>query len=113
VKSSIKAALISDLVYPGAGPLYLKKYLTAAIIIIVASVALFIILSNAVAAAQFVSDKIASGEIRADVTAISEAVTQQLATESQSIANASIAIGLAWLFGIIDSFRIGMKKENN
>lgn len=113
MKSSIKAALISALVYPGAGHLYLKKYLAAAIIIIVASVALFIILSNAVAAAQLVSDKIMSGEIKADVAAISEAVTQQLATDSKSIANATIAIGLAWLFGIIDSFRIGMKKENN
>jgi hypothetical protein len=112
VKSSIKAALISALVYPGAGHLYLKKYFAAAIIIVIASVALFIILSNAIAAAQFVSDKIVSGEIPADVAAISEAVTQQLATDSQSIANATIAIGLAWLFGIIDSFRIGMKKES-
>jgi len=109
---SIKAALLSGLVIPGAGHFYLKKYMMAVILAGASLVSLYFIVSMAMEKAMAISDKILSGEVPLDVVTINELVTQPLTAadaQTQSIATAVLII--SWLVAIVDSYRIGYLKS--
>ncbi|HEX2585020.1 MAG TPA: hypothetical protein VHL14_07805 [Steroidobacteraceae bacterium] len=108
MKPSAKAALLSGLVFPGAGHIYLKRYATGIALIIIAVVATYSLLADAVHVAFAISDKITNGDVPLDVTAISGMVEQQSQQVMTSSTIATYALGLSWLIGIIDSYRIGI-----
>jgi hypothetical protein len=104
----VKAALLSALVFPGAGHFFLKKYIPGGILAGTALVALYVLVSKAVARAVQITDKIQRGEVELDVAAITELVSNHPpGPEGQILSIATTALLVSWLVGIVDSYRVG------
>ena len=108
MKQSLKAALISAFVLPGGGHFFLKKRVQGALLSGVTIVCTWVLLSAALERAQEISLKIQSGEIPLDIARITDAVTKQTTGDgAQLIDIATYLLGICWLIGIVDSFRVG------
>lgn len=104
----VKAALLSALVFPGAGHFFLKKYIPGGILAGTAGVALYVLVSRAVARAVQITDKIQRGEVELDVASIAELVSNHPAgPEGQLLSIATTALLISWVIGIVDSYRVG------
>ncbi len=112
MKRSIKAALFSGLIFPGLGHMILKLYVRGAVLILSTLIALAVIVTIAVKRALAVVDSINSGEIPVDAGAMMELASNSVNSADNSIANISlIVIVVCWLFGIIDSYRLGNNQK--
>lgn len=112
LKKSTKAALLSGLVFPGAGHLFLKKPVTAIILAGVSLAALYVIVSQAIERAQIIIDEILSKGVQPDMASITELVSQQSSgAETQIVSIATLALIIAWLIGIADAYRLGRKLD--
>lgn len=108
---SSKAALISALVFPGCGHFYLKKHIVGALLAGISLVGVYLLISTAMEAAQVISLKIQSGEIPLDIDRIrAEIYKQSAASGSTTIEIATWLLGICWLVGIVDSFRLGRQR---
>lgn len=105
----LKAALFSAFIFPGAGQLLLKKYISATYYAVFASVGLYLLFSNLMERAQYIIDKVESGEVSANITTITELVYQQSMTNTDSLSSASIIFFVAWIVSVIEAYRIGKK----
>jgi uncharacterized membrane protein len=113
MKKSTKAALLSALVFPGVGNVYLKRYISGAVIAGATVVALYVLISNAVHRALEIVDKLQRGEIQPDMAVISELVSKQpLGTEALLIDIATALLILAWIIGIVDAYRCGRFQDD-
>jgi hypothetical protein len=111
MSKSLKAALLSALVFPGIGHFSLKKPLQGSLLSGIAIVCLYFLLTAVLDIAQRLSVKIQSGEVPFDVTKISELVSQQLAGSDGQLVNIpSLLLVICWVVGVIDSFRIGWSQ---
>lgn len=111
-KQSNLALLLSALAFPGAGHLYLKKYITGILLTGTAVLALYFIISKMVERAQQIADKILLGEVPLDISVITELVTRQsIATGDEYLNYAWAALVIAWLLGIADTYRIARLKS--
>ena len=111
-KQSNLPLLLSAFAFPGAGHLYLKKYLTGILLTGTAVLALYFIISKMLERAQQIADKILLGEVPLDISAISELVTRQsMAAGDESMNYAWAALVIAWLVGIGDTYRIARLKS--
>ncbi len=110
--TSIKAALLSGLVFPGLGHMVLKQYLRGSILMLAALIAFSTIVTVVTRRALTVIDSMNSGEIPADTGAISELVSNSISSADNSIVNFSLlALAVCWLIGIIDSYRLGITQD--
>lgn len=111
---STKAALLSTLVFPGSGHLYLKKHLIGAIIVLVSIVSGYYLMSIVVENTLAITQKIQTGEIQPDAVSISKMMEENSKNSDNAFSGlATIAIFFCWIFGIIDSVRIGHKMEKS
>lgn len=111
MSKSIKAALLSALVFPGAGHFYLKKHLSGVILTGAALASLAVVISQAVARATQIAEKIRLGEVPLDIAAISELISKQpTGTAADQLNIATTVLIIIWLIGIIDAYRIGRAK---
>ena len=92
MKKSIKAALYSTLIFPGAGLWWLKRYWLAASFILPALAISAYVLRETLATAYLLSDQIVEGSLPLEVMALTRAVEHSV---QQLTANLSEAI---WLF---------------
>jgi hypothetical protein len=111
LKKSTKAALLSMLVFPGAGHFYLKKYIPGMLLSIGAAAATYYIVSIAVQTALEVVEKIQAGGIPLETGAIMALVSQQSFAGENATNIATITLTTLWVIGILDSFRGGRKFE--
>ncbi len=112
MKKSTKASLLSAFVFPGAGHLYLKKYIAGVALVGTSLVGVYYLVAKSVERALKIAEKIQSGEVQLDTTTITELVSNQAAdTESQLMTIATLAIVICWLVGIIDSYRVARAQE--
>lgn len=110
----MKASLLSAFVFPGAGHLYLKKYIPGVALVGTSLAGVYYLISNLVERALEIAEKIQSGEVQLDTATITELVSKQsTGTESQLINIATLAIILCWVVGIIDSYRVGGVRDKN
>jgi hypothetical protein len=113
MKSSVKAALFSALVYPGMGHLLLKKYAMSALFAVTFSVPLYFMMSDLIAKAQQIVLQINNGEIPLDIAAISAALTHSIAgVEGQALNSKMTVLLIIWLLAIADAYRLGRKQKN-
>lgn len=117
-----KAALYSALIFPGAGLLWLKQYVRAAIFIVPTLIALWYLCStiyNAVAPvyAKMLSDA-QEGILVVDPSDLSglylklhHEIYQSIATHQGALEVAKIVLIAAWLCSIISSYFVGKKME--
>lgn len=106
----IKAALFSALIFPGAGQLLLKKYISATYFAAFAGVGLYLLFSNLLARAQEIIDKVQRGEVSADLATVTELVHQQSVTDLESLSPALIILSVAWLVSVVEAYRVGKKE---
>lgn len=108
MSKALKAALLSGLVFPGIGHFVVKKPLKAALVMGVSIVCVYVMVAAAVDVAQELSLKIQTGEIPLDINSISQAVSEQQ-SQGRSVSGRwpPLLLLIAWLFGIIDSYREG------
>jgi hypothetical protein len=111
MRRSTKAALLSGLVFPGMGHLYLRQYVRGILFAGGAGALLYFIVSVAMSTAFDVMGKIQSGDVPQDVESISELVSKQLQGEEESTNIASMALIALWVIGIADSYREGRARE--
>lgn len=112
MKKSTKAALLSLLVLPGAGHIFLKKYVAAVFFVGAAVVPLYILISYAIERALLISDKILRGEVQLDSYAILTMVRDQgVGHEVQMIEMATVVLIVVWLLAIADSYRVGRMQD--
>ncbi|MDD3814100.1 MAG: hypothetical protein PHZ02_05590 [Desulfocapsaceae bacterium] len=114
MKKSMKAALLSALVFPGLGHIYLKRYLPGVALVGASSAGIYYLTSKTVERALQIVDKVQSGDVPLDVTTISELVSKQsTGTEAQLLNIATTVICICWIIGIVDSYRIGRGQDKN
>ena len=114
MNKSKKAALISALVFPGAGHLYLKKYLSGTIFLGATLGSLSYLIVKTVEITLQITEEIQAGKVQLNVMEITELVSKQTAgSEAQLYDIATAVIFISWLVGIIDSYRIGRIQDKN
>ena len=112
MKKSIKAALLSAFVFPGAGHLYLKKYISGILLISTTGAGIFYLISTLIQTALSIVDKIQNGEVPPDITSISQLLLNRSGSSESFFLNmATILVIICWIIGIIDSYRIARKQE--
>jgi len=112
MKKSIKAAMLSAFVFPGAGHIFLKFYVSGILLIGVSSAGIYYLISNMVKNALQIVDSIQLGHIQADATVINQLLSSQTTgNESQLLGIATTAVAICWILGIIDSYRIGRAQD--
>ena len=108
---STKAALLSGLVFPGIGHFVLKRYVRGSILMLVALVAMSATIRIIFQQARAVVDRVVSGEIALDAAAISTVIAAPSGDSDSFVSSVSMTVFLAcWLFGIIDSYRVGIRN---
>ena len=111
MKTSIKAALLSALVFPGLGQMYLRRYVRGLIPMVLVLAGLGILIARATVTALKVLDKIQIQGETVDMKAVSDLAA---ASSSQGDGYSSLvwlAIAGCWLFGVIDAYRLGKEKN--
>ena len=108
--TSIKAALWSGLVFPGAGHLFLKSYGRGIGLIVVSAISLSIIVSHAAEQALAVVAKIQADGGNIDPSRILEMASQGSAlADTQSFNIAMIVFMVCWIVGVVDAYRLGKR----
>ncbi|MGD8796734.1 MAG: hypothetical protein PVH51_07765, partial [Thiohalophilus sp.] len=111
MKKSTKAVLLSGLVFPGLGHIYLKRYLVGLVLLCIAGIAIFTITETTINIALEVVGEIETGNLALDSQSITQLVEQR-SREAEQSTNLQLWVFMAcWIFGIIDSYRIGSRKE--
>ena len=108
----IKAVMLSALVFPGAGHLFLKKYVSGTVFAGITVASLYFIISRTVERALEIVDKIQRGEVQLDIAAITELVSKQPADASLLNFTWTVLI-IAWAIAIGDSYRVGRGQAKN
>ncbi len=112
MKKSNKAILLSAFIFPGAGHVFLKHYITASALIILTLAPLYYLFRYLINSALEISNQIINGEITPDIMKIRELLYQKLANpESEQLDIAIIVLIVIWLISILDSYRIGRTKD--
>ena len=112
MKKSTKAALLSALVFPGVGHLYLKKYKSGLLLAGASFAAIYYLVGKAAERAVEISEKIQSGAVPLDAEAINELVSQQSGgADAQMMNMATIAFAICWVIGIVDAYRAGRAQQ--
>ena len=105
-----KTILLSGLVFPGAGHLYLKARLTGFSLLGVSLLCLIYIVNTVMQQANAIVDKILANQLPPDITTITAFVQKELAgldTQSQNMA--MLVLVACWFIGLFDSYRIAKK----
>ena len=105
-----KAALLSALIYPGIGHLYLRQFARGWVLIAITSISLGYIVAQLVGAAMDIADRMISGSVATDTDTLTGLLMEQISGGLYPVAAWSIAI--CWLWGVVDAYRIGRGQEN-
>ena len=111
MKRSTKAALISGLVFPGLGHIFLRRYVVGLVLFCLAGGSIYIIAKTVIDTALDVAGEIESGSMAIDLSSISQLVAQRSQQAEQSTNGAAWVLMASWVIGIIDSYRVGPVQE--
>src|SRR5215472_18669778 len=107
MRYSTKAALLSGLVFPGVGHLYLRRWLRGTLLAAGAAVLSYFLVSTAVNSAMDIAGKIEGGDVPLTEEAISALVSKASQENERSTDIASAILLALWAIGIVDSYREG------
>ena len=109
---STKAALLSALVFPGAGHIFLKKYLSGGLLVGISLIAIGYIITKTTEKALKIVEEIQNSDVPLDISAITELVTtQSTGTDNHLLNIATTVFIICWLIGIVDSYRIACRQN--
>lgn len=110
---STTAVLLSALVLPGAGHLYLKHYPRGIALIAISLACLWIFVDRAMQQASIILDQVASEGGAVDVGRLSDLVTQTSnGSGSLVVTAASLVLVGCWVIGVVDAYRIARNQQN-
>lgn len=117
MKPSIKAALYSAFIFPGAGLWELGQKARAAVFAVPALIAVLYMMVGAWGIAWKIADELiieiqATGQINIDLWGILTQVRQAMA-ESPNLENAQWILVIAWLLSIASSYAVGKLQEQS
>jgi len=114
MSKSLKAALLTALVFPGAGHYFLKKKMTATILAGIAAISLYLIVSAAISRANEIVAQIQNGEVRPDIASIMQLISQQPTGDATQVLDVAWALLIiTWAFGIVDAYRVGRQQDKH
>jgi DMSO reductase anchor subunit len=112
MKKSLKGALLSAIVYPGVGQLWLKCYFRGLALIIAVSASLTVIAMKAMQQAYSILEKIETEGGKVDLAAILSQTSRASVTPDDFMTKAaSTMLVLCWIIGIVDAYMVGRKRE--
>lgn len=111
MKKATKAALLSALVFPGLGHLYLKRWVTGALLAGVTSYAAYTMVSVVLRVTRDVARQIESGVVSANLETVTRLVEQQLAGSEQAAGIASWVVLGCWVVGIVGAYLQGRMQD--
>jgi predicted acyltransferase len=112
MKKSLKGALISGLVIPGMGQIFLKGYKRGAILILMISVGMLIFVLKAVEQAFIILENIESAGGVLDMNAILNAAAVASTSPANSTMNYALSfIFICWLYSIVDAYLLGRRID--
>jgi len=106
---AVSAALLSALVFPGVGQLYLKRRRRGWLFVLVALVAVLVFMAPIMELVMRISDEIASGKLPYDPIAIAMRLEdgRQPSTPLQSVA--PLVMVVSWIASTVDAWLLGRK----
>jgi len=114
MKKSSKAALLSGLIFPGIGHIFLREYFRGSALVVLSLAALSVVVAKAYQHAMLIVDRVVSGDISMEAGAIAQAVSNSTTAADSLVENAAVIVLVAcWLGGIMDSYRLGAVQEKS
>ena len=114
MKKSSKAALLSGLIFPGLGHIFLKEYIRGSLLVSLSLAALSVVVTSAYQHALLIADQIVSGDISMEAEAIAQAVSNSTNAADSLVENTAVIVLVAcWMAGIMDSYRLGAVQEKS
>lgn len=111
---STNAVLLSALVLPGAGHLYLKHYPRGIALIVTSLACLGVLVELAVQQASIVLEKLASEGDAVDPGRLADVVAQASnGPGSLVVTVASLVLAGCWVTAIVDAYRLGKGQQGN
>ena len=112
MNSSLKGALLSGLVFPGLGQVFLKYYRRGLFLMFTVLICMTVMVGKAVQYALAILEKVEMGGGIPDMATIMETASQAAATSDNTLFNlAVLLVILCWLFSIVDAYRMGKKRD--
>ena len=115
MRKSAIAALLSALVFPGAGHFYLRSYARGSALLIVSAAALFEFIRRAWREVEAIRSQLMTQIDVSGVVDLNTLIAHALAAadriDRQPFTIAMLVLLGCWLIGIIDSHRIGKRIE--
>jgi len=110
---SVKALLLSALLYPGCGHFFLKKKKTGCLFVALFTLPLFIIMHDMITKINHIIARIENGELPFDLIAVTEAVNNIIVGTSSQFITYNIYTMLAiWMICVLDAYRLGNTNLN-
>lgn len=114
MKKSSKAALLSGLIFPGIGHIFLREYFRGSALVVLCLAALSVVVKKAYQHAMLIVDRVFSGDLSVEAGAIAQAVSNATSAGDSLVENAAVIVLVAcWLVGIMDSYRLGTVQEHS
>ena len=107
MKPSVKAALVSALVFPGAGHFFLRRAARGCIFLVPAALAVAVVLQHVLERSNAILAQIESGAVTLDPVAIAALVSAPAGSEGPLMTGALIVCAICWAGSIVDSFILG------
>ena len=111
MKRSTKAVLLSGLVFPGLGHIFLRKYVLGLALLSLAGGSIYTVARTVIDTALDVAGEIESGSLAINSGSISQLVAQRSREAGQSTTVAVWVLTASWVIGIIGSYRVGRSQE--
>ena len=109
---SLKAALLSGLVVPGAGQIFLHRYRRGIALMVLVLGGLVSIIVNAVRTALAIVEQMETLGGDMDVAAISRLVHQSTTSTGAWYYGSLLLIACCWIFAIVDAYRTGKREPD-
>ena len=108
MRKSIKAALVSGLIFPGAGHFSLKRYQRGMIFFAPSMLSLLVLVYYALNKAYFIADLVAQGTVPLDNASMTNLILAPSSGTELLMLNAATWLFIfCWVISIIDSFMLG------
>ena len=115
MRKSLKAALLSALVFPGSGHLFLRCYARALVLFAITAAALADFIYRAWLIAEAIqaqlTHEIENGGMIDLPTLVAHATAALDRIDNQPFTLATMVMLICWLIGIVDSYRVGEQRE--
>jgi len=114
MKKTTKAVLLSALVFPGAGHLFLKRYLPGLALAGVSLAGVGYTLCRTVEISSQVFAGMQNGAVPPDVAAITAMLASQATGPGVLLLNiATVVPAICWFIGIVDVYRLGRRQDRD